>query len=212
MADMVPGASMDPNPEHAAGHPRWRNHAEGATSNGETAPTDMRARAGELLPAQLLQPNEIIVLLLKPSPWFILLAPLRSLSILVLFTAAMIALDYTELWGASNRDLAVLGFVLIGLRIIWQFLEWLARVYVLTDQRVIRVKGVLRVQVFETRLDQVEQTELLLSLRERLFALGTITFATAGTALVELWWTMVARPLEVHQRVVETINRYSNRR
>ena len=188
-----------------------KHHAESA-GGPEAAPGDLAARAGDLLPAQLIDPGEIIVLLLKPSPWFIVLGPLRSLSVLLVFTIAMIALDHTEVIGISNRDLAAFGLLLIGLRIIWQFLEWLSRVYVLTDRRVIRVKGVIRVQVFETRLDQIEHTELLLSLRERLFGLGTITFATAGTAITELWWTMIARPLEAHQHVVEAINRYSNRR
>ena len=80
--------------------------------------------------------------------------------------------------------------------------------YVLTDRRVIRIKGVLRVQVFETPLKQIQHTNVFFSVRERLFGLGTLTFATAGTAVIEAMWVMVARPLEIHRKVIQTMQRY----
>ncbi len=166
------------------------------------------ARAAAMLPAELLQPHEIIVLLLKPSPWFIVLAPLKTLVLLVVMVLGLVLLNsYVDL-GVSHRDLVLLGVALVGMRLFWQFLEWLSRVYVLTDQRLIRVRGVLRVQVFECQLSQVQHTQTLFSIRERLFGLGTIAFATAGTAITEAFWTMVARPLEVHHVVVQTLRRY----
>jgi len=161
-----------------------------------------------MLPGELLQPSEIIVLLLKPSPLFIILAPLQSLVALVLLTLATLAVNNQFALGVPRRDIVLAGVGLVGLRLFWQFLEWLSRVYVLTDRRVIRVAGVLRVGVFEARLEQIQHTDALFSLRERLFFLGTIAFSTAGTATVEAAWQMVARPLEVHRTVVRTIQRY----
>jgi len=67
---------------------------------------------------------------------------------------------------------------------------------------------VLRVAVFEARLEQIQHTDTAFSLRERLFALGTVTFSTAGTGVIEAAWQMIARPLEVHRTVVRTIQRY----
>jgi len=166
------------------------------------------ARAAAMLPSELLQPAEIIILLLKPSPWFILLAPLKTLAMLAVITLGLLVLGSYYQLGVSQRDLLLLGIALIGGRLFWQFLEWLSRVYVLTDQRMIRVRGVLRVQVFECQLNQVQHTEAVFTIRERLFALGTISFATAGTALNEVFWTMVAHPLEVHQRIVQPLRRY----
>ena len=49
---------------------------------------------------------------------------------------------------------------------------------------------------------------MIFTVRERVFGLGTLGFATAGTALREAYWVMLAKPLEVHKTVVETINRY----
>ena len=175
---------------------------------GDADQDAIAARAAAMLPGELLQPSEIIILLLKPSPWFILLAPLKTLAALAVVTLALLVLgSYIDL-GVSQRDLLLLGIALIGGRLFWQFLEWLSRVYVLTDQRMVRVRGVLRVQVFECQLNQVQHTEAVFTIRERLFALGTISFATAGTAINEVYWLMVAQPLDVHQRVVQTLRRY----
>ncbi|MFP4144816.1 MAG: PH domain-containing protein [Phycisphaeraceae bacterium] len=178
--------------------------AEGITRSHETD----AARLAALLPADLLQPGEIIILLLKPSPWFILLAPLGSLAAIGAFTAVVAAVNQLLPGGPRQHDLVLLGVGAIGLRLFWQFLEWLGQVYVLTDQRVIRVEGVLRVSVFEARLEQIQHTELVFPLRQRIFGLGTVAFSTAGTAFREAYWHMIAYPIEVHQIITRTIHRY----
>ncbi|GAB4189191.1 MAG: hypothetical protein Kow00105_03700 [Phycisphaeraceae bacterium] len=168
----------------------------------------LTARAAGMLPAQLLQPGEIIILLLKPSPWFILLAPLRTLiGILILACLLSLLIDRVDL-GISHQNLILATMVVMILRVFWQFLEWLSRVYVLTDRRVITVAGVIRVLVFESPLDRVQHTYTHFSLRERLFGLGTICIATAGTAVNETWWQMLSQPLDVHRKIVQTLQRY----
>lgn len=176
--------------------------------NGDDEAVLQSARAAGLLPADLLQPGEIIILFLKPSPWYILLAPLATLTaITILVLVALQVADWLHI-GIDRRDLILLGVALVGIRLFWQFLEWLSRLYVLTDRRVIRVKGVLRVQVFETPLKNVQHTYALFSIRERFFGLGTMAFTTAGTAFIEATWEMVAKPLQVHKQIVQTLNRY----
>jgi len=213
--DRAPRPGLDPSgggrvespalPVEAKGEPPSPASAEGVAPDVDEA---LARRAAAMLPAELLQPSEIIILLVKPSPLFIILAPLQTLAILTLLTVAALAIDQHWLFGVPRRDIVLALVGLIGLRLFWQFLEWLSRVYVLTDQRVIRVRGVLRVSVFESRLEQIQHTDTQFSVRERLFALGTITFATAGTGAVEAVWAMIARPLEVHRTVVRTIRRY----
>ncbi len=179
--------------------------SEGAEPDvGEIAGQD----TGALLPAQLLQPGELIILMIKPSPLYILLAPLRTLAIIVVLA---LIIDQLTRFGAmhiSRQDIVLATVILVGLRLFWQFLEWVSRVYVLTDRRIIRVKGVVRVEVFEAALKQVQHTEAIFTLRERLFGLGSISFATAGTAIPEAFWHMLAKPLDVHQTVVRTLERY----
>lgn len=167
------------------------------------------ARAAAMLPEQLLQPGEIIILLIKPSPWFILLVPLRFIAVIALCAALIAQLQRRGFdLGLDSHDLIVATLAVIGLRLFWQMLDWLSHVYVLTDQRIIRVMGVFNVQVFECPLNKIQQTDLILPLLQRLFWLGSIGFATAGTATHEAYWLMVAKPLEVHAKIIETIRRY----
>ena len=199
--------SLDPNtkrdpklsPDHAL--------AAEAGDAAETEPT--LARANAMLPAELLQPGEIIILLIKPSPLFILLVPLRFIAIVLLCALLIGQLQSKGISiGLDRYDVIVATLAIIGLRLFWQMLDWLSHVYVLTDQRIIRVMGVLNVQVFECPLQKIQQTDLILPLIQRLFWLGSIGFATAGTAAHEAYWLMVARPLEVHKKIVETLRRY----
>ncbi len=161
-----------------------------------------------LLPTELLDPGEVVILMLKPSVWYILLAPLRGLVLIVLGTIGLLWLDDLMPLPISRQDILLLGVGLFGIRVFWQFLQWLSRVYVLTDQRIIRVKGVFHVHVFETALKQLQHTQLSFLVRERLWGLGTISFFTAGTDWAEAQWQMVSRPLELHQKIIQTMNRY----
>jgi hypothetical protein len=181
-----------------------RVHAEAESDPADLVPTHPAA----FLPARLLEPGELIILLIKPSPWYIILASLGVLIPIAVTTTVAYRLAGAYAWNVSQRDILLVGFGLAGITLFWQFLEWLSRVYVLTDRRVIRVMGVLRVHVFEAGLKQVQHTQCYFSIRERLFGLGTIGFATAGTGAIEAAWVMVAKPLDVHQTILRTINRY----
>lgn len=182
--------------------------SESDTLDGPIDANGAAVRAATMIPAELIQPGEIIILLLKPHPLYILLWPLKTLTILLLLTllGVMIARDVEAYDLAQN--FVIVGGLLIVARLFWQFLEWLSRVYVMTDQRIIAVAGVLRVRVFETPLTSITHSELLFSLRERFFALGTLGFYTAGSAVGEAYWVMVGKPLDVHAKVVQTLKRY----
>jgi uncharacterized membrane protein YdbT with pleckstrin-like domain len=169
-------------------------------------------QADILLPADLLHGGELILLLLKPSAWHILLGSLGGLGAIAAITAALLALRQGLNIGSFDvAHLLSLAFTLAGLRLSWQFFEWLSRSYVLTDRRVIRVKGVLRVEVFQTRLEHIQHIEMHFSIRERLFGLGSIAFATSGSAYPEAYWVMLRHPLAVHKRIVDAIYRYGGR-
>lgn len=180
----------------------------GGTGPGALNPDAAALRAASMVPDQLLQPGEIIILLLKPHPLYIFLAPLKTLTIILLVTTLGVMIDGKINMGGARQNIVVLGVVAMIGRVFWQVLEWFSRVYIMTDRRIVAVSGVLRVRVFETPLNQITHTEMLFSLRERIFALGTAAFFTAGTAFAEAYWVMLAKPLDVHQKIVETLRRY----
>ena len=96
----------------------------------------------------------------------------------------------------------------LGLRLLWGFLDWANRLYVLTDRRVVRRRGILQVDLFEARLDRIQQTSVLQLVRERTFGLGTIAFATAGTGTLDAVWEAVGDPFRIHGEVARAIDRY----
>ncbi len=182
-------ANMTPSPEPALGLPV--------------------ERADAILPADLLQGGEIIILLLKPSPLYIVLGCLGSLAVIIGFAAVLLLVQPWFNIGAHARsDIIALAVALCGLRIGWQTLEWLSRTYVLTDRRVIRIRGVLRVEMFQAPLCHVQHTEVMFTVPERLLGLGSISFATSGSAYPEAYWVMVKRPLAIHRRILQAISRY----
>lgn len=165
--------------------------------------------AAAILPADLLQGGETIILLLKPHPLYIVLSCLGTLVLLAAIAAGSIWVQRayaTELF--NERAMMGLCLLLAGLRLAWQLLEWMSRTYVLTDRRVIRIMGVVRVQMFHAELRRLQHVQILWSVRERLFGLGTISFSTAGKTIPEAYWVMIADPAGVHRTILQAIERY----
>lgn len=179
------------------------------TEPGEPALGLNLDRAEDILPADLIQGGETIILLLKPSPLFIFLGCLGHMLFITGLTAVTYLAADPYLSSVINESQALLlGVLALLARLTWQMLDWYFQLYVLTDQRVITRYGILRRFVFEAPLRKLQHTYMLQSLRERVLNLGTIAFATAGTAAPESYWLMVHRPAAVHRRVVQAINRY----
>lgn len=184
-----------------------------ATSSPFTDVTAVPAdRAAAELTKDLVHDDEVIILLLRPSLWFVFLSSLGGLLFiaLVTFALAYMAKFMHQLPGIgwSDAQAFALGLSLAALRLGWQFLEWMSRVYVLTDRRVVSRTGVLRVVVFQTQLKNIQHTSVFAGVRERAFGLGNIGFATAGSDTFEAFWTMIRQPFAIHKIVVETIERY----
>ncbi len=140
--------------------------------------------------------DERVHLSIKPAVRSILLRSLATAVVLTLMAglswwllpmAGRADLRRPVLWGAG---------LLLGVRLVWETLVWISRRFVLTDQRVMSISGVIVRQVREVPLARVQNTVLVRSLGERIFALGTIGVASAGSAWIEVAWVMIARPAE----------------
>ncbi len=170
------------------------------------------ARAEALLPEGLLQGGEVIILLLRPSLLFVPLGSLGGLALVAILALGLALLAIRITWIPwSEAQAYALGAALAAGRLLWQTLDWWGRVYVLTDRRIIRRMGVLHVSAFEAPLRSIQHTSVFQRIRERLFGLGTIGFATAGSDVFDAFWVMVRHPFAVHRTVTEAIERYGRR-
>ncbi|MCZ6684060.1 MAG: PH domain-containing protein [Planctomycetota bacterium] len=168
----------------------------------------------EVVPAHLLDGDEVVHFAIKPSLWFIPIDSIRWLAAgLLLALAGNLSWLADQAWYLYQ---AALWMSLI--RLGWATLQWVSRLYVLTNRRVLRLRGVLNVELFECPLHKIQNTRLSLSLAERLTRVGTITLQTAGgsataggTAGGTASWRLISRPLEVHEKLRSAINRAQNR-
>ncbi len=159
----------------------------------------------------LVQDDEIVLLVLKPSLWFVVLSStgsLMAIAILVLILAWASRLPFIH-W--TDIQAFGLGAVFVSIRLLWGVAEWVNRLYVLTDRRLIVRSGVIRLFVFQTSLRNIQHTSIFISLRERLLGLGTIGFATSGSDSFDAWWDYIRRPVETHRVIIDTIHRHGGR-
>jgi len=156
-----------------------------------------------LVPAGLLDGGELVLLAVKPSLWFIVLQSGWWLIGMALLAAGAWYLDLDSYSKLTVQLPAALALVRVSVAMF----QWASRLYVLTNRRVMRIKGVLHVDVFECPLSKIQNTFLTFSLPERAVRIGSIHILTAGTGSVEAVWQHISQPLAVHTKLREAIAR-----
>jgi hypothetical protein len=178
------------------------HHTEGAgaaTAAEAPAVTSLAA----LLTRHILRDGELVILILKPSLWFIPLGALRfAAAVVVLAVAARLYSDRIH-----PRVLWELAGIIIAARLMWAIVQWSSRLYVLTDMRIIRIGGVFNVNIFDCPLRKVARTRLVSPVREKVVMVGTIEIIPADESLPVANWQTIPKPTQVHELVVATINR-----
>lgn len=190
--------SSSQRPEPPPTHPSRFCPGEGAAA----APISQPSVA--ILAKHMLRDGELVLLILRPSRWFILLSSLKFLAaIAILTTAGLILTDDRYL----RQSLAQVAAFLMAGRLMWAILQWMGRLYILTDLRIVRLSGVFSIEVFDCPLRRVARTFLEITLKERLCRIGSITIIPQDEELPLGTWQMVARPRQVHEQIQATIAR-----
>lgn len=172
--------------------------------------SDFKPNIDELIPSDLLHEGEEVIYAVKPSLWLVVFGSFR------IVVVAVVLAVITTFWGPRWHLGALGGYIILacaGLalgRVGYAFLQWLSRVYVLTNKRVIRVRGVFTIDIFQCGLPRLQNTFLTMTLAQRVLNLGNIAFTTAGTSGIEAIWRHIYRPLEAHQKLIRAVNAASN--
>ena len=191
------GAPPRPNGEARMG--------EAAPGAGAVAPELVHA----MVPEKILQEDEIVLLLTKPSLFFIFYT--SCLFVAVTLVLGTLVAHSAWLLTSTGLSSSLVGLTVVLLcigRLIWALLVWTSHIYMLTNRRILTIKGVINVHMFQASLRKIQKTELYRPLGQRLFSTGTIAFSTAAAAAtVDSTWVMIARPIEVHEQVVAAIHK-----
>ncbi len=186
---------------------RWRPATEHATENATPVSREMVAA---VVPQHILHGDEIVLLLIKPSLWFIVLTSFRFLLATVLAGSLFLHFGFGSSGWVSPQNIAAATTLLCIGRLIWALLVWTSHIYILTNLRILTIKGVLNVNVFGAPLRKIQRTVLYKSLLLRILGLGTIGFATAATTGFDSTWVMIPRPLQTHEQIVAAIQKSQN--
>lgn len=163
--------------------------------------------AENLVPAKLLREGEVVILAIKPSGWSVVLACLPVLAVAVLVAAGSHLAG--DLWSlpAARRALLLVCLGAVCLRGIQTSFQWLGTLYVLTNLRAMRIRGVLRGDVLDCPLKDVRKAALTATRTERMLALGSLSFDTSEDRTGEVCWININRPVEVQQIVNDAVQR-----
>ncbi len=177
-------------------------HSEHPLSVGAGQATITGSLSG-VVPAHLIDEGEQIIFAIKPSLWFILFYYAKMICLVI---AALLAVQFFPyVPPLASQYISQFGAALILLQLAIAVLEWISRLYVLTDRRVIRIQGIFNIDIFEAPLIKIQNTYLTFAIHERVVRIGTILIATAGTAGIDAMWQNINQPLEVHEQVRRAI-------
>jgi hypothetical protein len=183
-------------------HPSEGAAAAAAAAAAEAA---VSTPVGALMAGHVLRDGELVLLILRPSKWFIPLSSLKFLAIVTIF--AIFGVMFEETLHLPRRRAIEAGFWLGIARVMWAVLQWMGRLYILTDMRILRLSGVFTVSVFDCSLRKVARTLLEANLMEKLFRIGSIVVIPQDEEAPIFQWHMVARPRQVHKQILSAIHR-----
>jgi hypothetical protein len=175
--------------------------AEAAT----VPPARLSSSLAALLTGHILQDGEVILLILKPSLWFIILSSLRwAAAASILLVAAKI---YDDALPGKNAAYLEAGIFIIAGRLMFAVLQWMSRLYVLTDMRILRLSGIFSPVLFDCPLRKVAGTRVSFTTRERLLRLGSIDIVSTDPQCGWAQWQTIYKPREIHEQIVAAIQR-----
>lgn len=153
-----------------------------------------------------LDGGEVVILALKPSPWFVLFDSARWL-VLSFFVAGTSQWVANSVSWASASLLIRLALAAATFRFGVAVLRWVSRFYVLTNRRVMRIRGVWKVDVFACPLLSIRTTKVTAEIHERVVRLGTVRFNIDPPRDEDGSWVSIRRPGDVHAQIRRAIKR-----
>ncbi|CAN5846234.1 hypothetical protein BH11PLA1_BH11PLA1_14350 [soil metagenome] len=163
-----------------------------------------------LILSRSLPADEIVLLSLKPSAWFLVLWRLEVSAGAVGVSLGALALSALGVLQVRPGFVIAYALIVLAFVLIVNCLDWLARAYVLTDRRVVRVGGVVRRSVYDVPLARVQSALLHKGVRERMSGCGSIVFSSAAAAGItgEFAWHFIDQPERAAAAVRDAIERF----
>ncbi len=155
---------------------------------------------------ELLDGDEIVQFSIKPSLWYI---PVVSFNwvVGVGVVATVLAVAQPAAWPSAGSVVFLVLVLVAVARVAVAALQWASRLYVLTNRRVMRFHGVLRVEAAACPLKRISQARPVAAWYQRLLQLGSIELTPTAEDALPIVWEHVAHPQEVYEKLVRAIRK-----
>lgn len=151
---------------------------------------------------KVLADNETINFAVRQHPLFFL----RHIAWSLLFIAGVFAVVlWTMLGLAPGHPELALGFTLLAIPIgliWWHYLVWKNHAYIVTDHRVIQIRGVFNKEVVDSLLEKVNDVKTDQSLIGRWFDYGDVSILTANDSSTNLF-QHISHPLMLKRAMMD---------
>jgi hypothetical protein len=171
-------------------------------------PGALSLAAASAVARERLEDGEIVILAVRPSGWFVVLMSWPLLAgVAAVAAISLIARTWTN-YDVDGRMVALVCVGVATLRVAVACLQWQGRLYILTDRRVMRIKGVFREDCYQCQLRNIREVYLSATLPDRVVAVASLIFHRADDkAVPDVDWLCLANPHEVCQAVHEAMRR-----
>lgn len=176
-----------------------------STTTAEAPPRAAKmAAAFTAVPVGVIDSGEIVLLAIKPSMW----RPFFDSASWVV-TGCLLAGVLTGLGrpvpGLSLAATAQVILLVVLARVAVSVVRWIPTWYVLSNRRIISIRGVRSPRISACLLTDVRGTHLQCFLAEKLTRLGTIVFVTDSADKVPHIWQSITSPDLVHAKIRRAI-------
>lgn len=90
-----------------------------------------------------------------------------------------------------------------GLMIVLNYLKWANTYYVVTNEKVIKKKGIIREKNKRIPYEHLQQVNKKFNIKEKILRIGDLELYTAGTSGLEMYWDNVPNPRKA-STIIET--------
>ncbi len=156
------------------------------------------------LPGEVIEGGEIVLLAIKPSAWRPIFdsAPWVAACVLVAAFMAWLGKPLPGLSvNATTQVILLIALTRVGVAVV----RWVPTWHVLTNRRIIDIKGVRTARIASCPLIDIRSTDLQRPPIEKLMRLGTITFTTDHNSQTPHIWRSIDKPEEVHAKIRRAI-------
>jgi hypothetical protein len=171
-------------------------------------PADMAASAAAVRAADRLEDGEVVLLAVKPSRWFVLAMSWPVVLLAAVAAAGAYVLAGMVSWEINTRLVGLVCSTATCTRVIFACLQWMGKQYILTNRRVMRLRGVFHEELAQCRLKDLHEVHLSASPTEHLLGIGSLLFERADQRPAgDIHWILLADPKEAHRAVCDAWNR-----